>query len=241
VQKSVVHHTPQGDVHTFTNPQATVHMVIGTAGAGFTENARTPRPEWNEMFFYKWGYARVVAHNSTYLTWEWVESSSGNVFDRMAISQITDFKLNPYWPEPSDVDVGDDWFLPGGGRDGSEEKSMITNVANFFLYGYGFLIVAVMFILCVWAIVFAFFPPSRLTASDTPGTSTQPWRPWSVFWAPSRGHDTYTALQTGTVSQSEAEREGKVEAEAEAVQGSRNPLFATVERRLQTEEEKDVP
>jgi Iron/zinc purple acid phosphatase-like protein C len=247
-----VHHTPQGDVHTFQNPRATVHMVIGTAGAGFTENAQTPRPEWNEMFFYKWGYARVVAHNSTYLTWEWVESSSGTVFDRMAISQITDFKQNPYWPVPSDVE--DDWFLPGGEKDSKEAKSFITTVANFFLYGYGFLVVAVLFILSVLGIVFAFFPTSTLTAADTPGSSSPSWRPWTAFQTTtSRGHDTYTAVQTGTAAQSEGEMEteGEMESGREretgrerergtgAVQVTQNPLNSTsVEGKLQTEEEK---
>lgn len=229
-------------------------MVIGTAGAGFTENARTPLPEWNEMFFYKWGYARVVAHNSTYLTWEWVESSTGTVFDRMAISQITDFKRNPYWAAPSDV--GDDWITPGDARVSGDTKSVITSLANFFLCGYGFFVVALLFVLSVWGVVYAFFPPSSLTAADTPGTSTQPWRPWTVFLAKSsstRSHETYTALQTdtGTVGQSEkeAEKEGgrdgsggrEGELKSVSAQVTQNPLFATTERRMQSVEEKGLP
>ena len=59
--------------------------MAGTAGAAFTQNAVDPPPDWNELCFYKWGYARVTAVNSTYLSWDWVESSTGQVWDRMAI------------------------------------------------------------------------------------------------------------------------------------------------------------
>ena len=72
-------------VNLFRDPSATVHMVVGTGGAAFTVNAVDPPPDWNERYFYKWGYARVTAVNATYLSWDWVESSSGTVWDRMAI------------------------------------------------------------------------------------------------------------------------------------------------------------
>ena len=111
IQKSKEVHTDKGIVHTFVNPQATVHMVIGTAGAGFTENAKIPKPEWNEMFFYKWGYARVTVYSSTELYWEWVEASSGTVFDRMSITQVTDFKEMPHWNVTSQNNNTDDFIL----------------------------------------------------------------------------------------------------------------------------------
>ena len=100
IQKSIKILNDNGDiVNTFNNPQATVHMVIGTAGAGFTKNANDDdnKPEWNEMFFYKWGYTRIIAINATNLSWEWVESSSGIICDRMAINQLIDFDINPHW------------------------------------------------------------------------------------------------------------------------------------------------
>lgn len=73
------------------DPQATVHMVVGTAGAAFTQTAIEPKPEWNEMYMYEYGYARVTAVNATYLDWEWVHSMSGEVWDHMVITQSTDF------------------------------------------------------------------------------------------------------------------------------------------------------
>jgi hypothetical protein len=73
------------------NPQATVHMVIGTAGAKFTVNYVTPYPSWCEAVFYRIGYARVSAVNSTYLNWEWVDSYDSVVYDRMVITQSDDF------------------------------------------------------------------------------------------------------------------------------------------------------
>lgn len=88
IQASVETTDAEGNiVHFHEDPQATVHMVVGTGGAAFTKNAMEPPPEWNEMYFYEYGYARVEAVNATYLKWDWVESSSGEVHDRMAITQ----------------------------------------------------------------------------------------------------------------------------------------------------------
>ena len=133
IQRSVEVKTEDGIVHTFRNPGATVHMVVGTAGAGFTKNAVTPLPDWNEMFFYKWGYARLTAHNSTNLSWEWVESESGTVFDRMAISQVTDFKANPHWLVKDDSSAVK-W-----------EHSIRDHVIKFFK-SYGLILLAVLLI-----------------------------------------------------------------------------------------------
>jgi len=74
-------------VWTHEDPGAPVHMVIGTGGATFTENAMygADQPVWNEMVFYKYGYARVEAVSANELQWEWVEGQSNIVYDRMAI------------------------------------------------------------------------------------------------------------------------------------------------------------
>lgn len=138
IQRSVPVQTKDGIVNTFTNPGATVHMVIGTAGASFSKNANNPPPEWNEMFFYKWGYARLTALNSTNLSWEWVESESGIVFDRMAISQITDFKSNPHWVIHEEPSWEHFW-------EHSREHSWEHSIRNFFSR-YGLITLAVVLI-----------------------------------------------------------------------------------------------
>lgn len=74
-------------VHFHNDPQATVHMVVGTGGATFTQNAVNPPPEWNEMVFYEYGYARITAVNATYLDWKWIKASTNEVLDRMVITQ----------------------------------------------------------------------------------------------------------------------------------------------------------
>ena len=74
-------------VHWHEDPQATVHMVVGTGGATFTKNAMNPPPVWSEMYMYEYGYARMVAVNASYLNWEWVEAKSGRILDRMVITQ----------------------------------------------------------------------------------------------------------------------------------------------------------
>jgi hypothetical protein len=74
-------------IHFHADPQATVHMVVGTGGAAFTVNAVEPKPVWNEMYMYQYGYARVTAVNASYLDWQWVLSSTGQVLDHMVITQ----------------------------------------------------------------------------------------------------------------------------------------------------------
>jgi len=69
------------------DPQATVHMVVGTGGATFTKTASTPAPDWNEMFFYQYGYARVTAVNASYLDWKWLLGTTGEVLDHMVLTQ----------------------------------------------------------------------------------------------------------------------------------------------------------
>ena len=77
----------ENEVWVHNNPQATVHMVIGTGGAMFTKNYVVPFPDWNEMVMYEYGYARVEAVNATYLHWEWVNSQTLEVRDRVVITQ----------------------------------------------------------------------------------------------------------------------------------------------------------
>jgi hypothetical protein len=74
-------------VHWHEDPQATVHMVVGTGGATFTKNFLDPPPVWNELVMYEYGYARVAAMNASYLNWEWVKSETGEILDRMVITQ----------------------------------------------------------------------------------------------------------------------------------------------------------
>ena len=140
-------------VHTFFNPSATVHMVIGTAGAGFTKNAMENKPKWNEMFFYKWGYARVTAINSTYLSWEWIESSSGIIFDKTAVTQILDFDLHPHWIVKSSKN---DLELLSISKDENKFYTMTKIIYkllfNFFNSGYGFIFLIILIILVAYRI-----------------------------------------------------------------------------------------
>ena len=164
IQKSKEVQTENGVVHTFDNPQATVHMVIGTAGAGFTENAVIPKPEWNEMFFYKWGYARVTVYSSTELYWEWVEASSGIVFDRMSITQVTDFKDMPHWNVTSQMNNTDE-DSENSERYGGipHTNSLVMRIMNFFLFGYGFVFVILLIIFFVWWAIFMMSPSSPVS------------------------------------------------------------------------------
>jgi hypothetical protein len=86
-------------VYWHNDPQATVHFVVGTGGADFTKNSLNPPPDWNELTFYRWGYAKVTAFNSTNLYWEWIDSSNDDVIDRVMMVQDIDFEKS--WdPQP---------------------------------------------------------------------------------------------------------------------------------------------
>ena len=74
VQRSTPIQTSEGNASKFDKPSATVHFVIGTAGAGFTKNFISPYPDWCELVFYKYGYARVTAVNASYLEWRFMDT-----------------------------------------------------------------------------------------------------------------------------------------------------------------------
>lgn len=98
VQKSVL---TESGVYVYKNPQATVHMVIATAGADFSvydagTTIEKPFPNgnpseqwysWSEIFFYRYGYSRITAINSTNLDITWTDSADGTVHDHSMIVQ----------------------------------------------------------------------------------------------------------------------------------------------------------
>jgi len=89
-------------VHHFSNPQATVHMVIGTGGAKLTYNAvmdPAQRPGWNELVMHEWGYALVATHNASYLQWTWINCMNDTIMDRVVITQDA-AQLQQPWPCP---------------------------------------------------------------------------------------------------------------------------------------------
>ena len=93
VQASVLINDSEGNPIAFhDDPQATVHMVVGTGGAAFTRSEVTPTPSWCESFFYRYGYTKVTAVNATYLDWQWIDSGDGRVYDRMVIVQSDPLK-----------------------------------------------------------------------------------------------------------------------------------------------------
>jgi hypothetical protein len=126
LNKTVVQRSTQiypeeyGEIATnvHTDPQATVHMVIGTAGAQFTVNFMEPYPEWNEMVTYRWGYARVQTVDANTLEWEWVDGLDNAVYDRMRITQ----------------NVTDSWVLPESTDTSSEDDDDISQAARIGIY-----------------------------------------------------------------------------------------------------------
>jgi acid phosphatase type 7 len=88
VQKATMVKDHDGNlVATHDDPQATVHYVVGTGGADLMTSVNPIRPAWNELVFFKWGYAIIEAVSNTELTFKWVDSSNNEVIDRMTITQ----------------------------------------------------------------------------------------------------------------------------------------------------------
>ena len=115
VQTSEERTNTDGDVQNwYENPQATVQIVIGNAGASFSNNSINPWPVWNEQTSNFFGYSIVKAHNATHLTWDTLDSNTASgteVRDRVVITQT----------------VGADAFvLP----DASPYNTMDTSTAN---------------------------------------------------------------------------------------------------------------
>ena len=78
------------DVALYAEPQATVQLVLGNAGANFSWNAVDPAPAWNEVTANFYGYSIVKAYNASYLTWDTVDSQTATgdvVRDRVVITQ----------------------------------------------------------------------------------------------------------------------------------------------------------
>ena len=98
-------------ISVYNNPQATVHMVLGTGGADYNledsgETVKFPYPEgdsqrqwypWSEVFFYKHGYTKVAALNSTHLDIVFRESNNGTVCDHAILVSYSNSPDSKSW------------------------------------------------------------------------------------------------------------------------------------------------
>ncbi len=77
----------------FDRPRATLHMVVGTGGAGFTKNCAAAvgggvaPPPWSERCFFQWGFLLVRARSATVLELDWLDGSSGVAEERIDLVQ----------------------------------------------------------------------------------------------------------------------------------------------------------
>jgi hypothetical protein len=96
-------------VAVYDNPQATVHMVLGTGGADFNiedagETEELPFPggdpsrvwyPWTEVFFYRYGITRITALNATHLDILFKDSTDGQIYDHAMI--VSYFDNSTHW------------------------------------------------------------------------------------------------------------------------------------------------
>jgi len=74
------------EVFVHDNPNATVWMLIGSAGNGPVYSSRNyswSEKYWNDVF----GYAVLTATNATHLNWRFINSADDKVLDRVLITQ----------------------------------------------------------------------------------------------------------------------------------------------------------
>jgi hypothetical protein len=115
------------NVDVYFNPQATVHMIVGTGGADFSfddigETVDSPFPDgnasmswyaWSEIFFYRYGFSRLTAVNSTHLEIIFRCSTDGNIYDRSLIIQPFGDNLN--------------WSVSDSGKEKNEAQNAFVN------------------------------------------------------------------------------------------------------------------
>ena len=75
----------------FERPRATMHLVIGTGGAGFTQNCASAvglqAPSFSERCFFQWGFLTVTAQSPTLIEFDWQDSSTGEIEERISLIQ----------------------------------------------------------------------------------------------------------------------------------------------------------
>lgn len=98
-------------VSVYNNPQATVHMVLGTGGADYNledsgETVKYPYPEsdsrrqwysWSEVFFYRHGFTKVTALNSTHLDITFRDSNNGTICDHAMLISSSNSPGSKSW------------------------------------------------------------------------------------------------------------------------------------------------
>ena len=85
--------------NVYDNPQASVQIVIGNAGARFSNNSWPQNPDWCELVINEYGYSVMTAVNDSYLEWVMYNTNDNNdeaVFDRIVIMQDPS-KLGQGW------------------------------------------------------------------------------------------------------------------------------------------------
>ncbi len=73
--------------NVYDHPPTTVHMLVGSAGAGFTVNEVIPPAEYVEWQEYYYGYVRVSSTNSTQIRVQFVHNTDGQILDDFVIQK----------------------------------------------------------------------------------------------------------------------------------------------------------
>ncbi len=118
--------------NVYDTPQAPVHMLVGNAGARFSDNALPYNPVWCEDVEDFYGYNVITAVNESYLEWISYNSNEHNdeaIMDRIVVTQnATNLGLNG-WVLPASTQ--ECIALENGGDTSS--KTPFTQTTGFYV------------------------------------------------------------------------------------------------------------
>jgi hypothetical protein len=131
---------PPGVEHVHIRPEYPVHMLVGTGGASFSHTFvnKRQRPHFLEALYFRFGYARIHADNSTHLRWEWVDSITGEIVDRMRIVQDVE------WAAGGDVHKQVHLDADGGDEGEARQVQILSHGTKWLLFGVLLVLVLVL-------------------------------------------------------------------------------------------------
>lgn len=93
--------------NVYDHPPTTVHMLVGSAGAGFTVNEVIPPPDYVEWQDYFFGYVRVSSTNNTQIRVQFVHNTDGAILDDFVINKNAPSSNAEHKPSSDGMPVGE--------------------------------------------------------------------------------------------------------------------------------------
>ena len=160
--------------NVYDTPQSPVHLLVGNAGATFSNNSLPVNPDWVESLSNFYGYNVVTAVNSSYF--EWVAYNSNehdeeSVYERIVVTQNVS-----NW--------GGNWTLPEStiACINSKGSSTTSDENNFFLSSGFYVLVGVVSAICIFALAYYLYQKSLGKLREETTRASQGDRSGEDYW-----------------------------------------------------------